>query len=466
MFRRISIQIALILGDMAVITLALLLASWVRPQLRIGQPITAENVWPELVVFVMALVIWAIGFTMMDVYTLRKNLNLAEEIQRIMATHAAATLAFAGCLYFSFRNISRLQVAIFALFSLALLLTFRLLLRLGLHFFGEKHYGARRVLIVGASLTGQDVAHTITAHSWTGLRLAGYVSDSPVSVEMNCPRLGLLDQTIEVVTEHRINEVIFALPRNAHARLGNLVVTLHALNVNVRMVPDFFDLVFLRSVVEDLGEMPLITLKEPVLNPVQRLVKRGFDLVLGTLGLLLALPLMAVVAIGIKYDSPGPIMFTQPRVGENGRIFKMLKFRTMFHDPERLSPQYMEKIIDGQPVYKFYDDPRVTRFGRFLRRTSLDELPQFINVLKGDMSLIGPRPELPWLVEKYEPWQRKRFEVPQGLTGWWQVNGRADNPMHLSTHDDLYYIKHYSLWLDVKILWRTVSAVLSRRGSY
>ncbi|MCG3206473.1 MAG: UDP-glucose:undecaprenyl-phosphate glucose-1-phosphate transferase [Anaerolineae bacterium] len=466
MFRRISIQIALILGDMAVIILALLLASWVRPQLHIGQPIALENVWPELVVFVMALVIWAIGFTMMDVYTLRKNLNLAEEIQRIMAAHAAATLAFAGCLYFSFRNISRLQVAIFALFSLILLLTFRLLLRLGLHFFGEKRYGTRRVLIVGASMAGQEVAHTITAHSWTGLRLVGYVSDPPIPVEINSPYLGLLDQAIEVVTEHQINEVIFALPRNAHARLGNLVATLHALNVNVRMVPDFFDLVFLRSVVEDLGEIPLITLKEPVLNPVQRLVKRGFDLVLGTLGFLVALPLMAFIAIGIKYDSPGPIMFTQPRVGENGRIFKMIKFRTMFHDPERLSPQAMEKIIDGQPVYKFYDDPRVTRFGRFLRRTSLDELPQFINVLKGDMSLIGPRPELPWLVEQYEPWQRKRFEVPQGLTGWWQVNGRADNPMHLSTHDDLYYIKHYSLWLDVKILWRTVSAVLSRRGSY
>lgn len=466
MFRRDGLRLTLMLGDLGVIALSLLLASWLRPYLAIGKPIAPADVWPAAAVFFMALAVWAVSFTLTDVYNLRKNLNLAEELQRLIIAHATATLAFAGLLYFSFRDISRLQVITFATTSLLLLMTFRLAWRLGLHFFGDKRYGTRRVLIVGDSPAGQQAAQTISAHSWTGLRLIGYVSDSASAGEMNCPRLGALEQTVALVSEHRINEVVFALPRDAHARLANLVANLHALRVNVRVVPDFFDLVFLRSVVEELGQMPLITLKEPVLNPLQRLIKRGFDLALGAVVFMLTLPVMALIAVGIRLDSPGPIIFAQPRVGENGRIFQMYKFRTMFNDPDRQSPLYMEKIIDGQPVYKFYDDPRVTRFGRFLRRTSLDELPQFVNILKGDMSLIGPRPELPWLVDKYEPWQRKRFEVPQGLTGWWQINGRADNPMHLSTQDDLYYIKNYSLWLDIKILWRTVSAVLSRRGSY
>jgi exopolysaccharide biosynthesis polyprenyl glycosylphosphotransferase len=211
--------------------------------------------------------------------------------------------------------------------------------------------------------------------------------------------------------------------------------------------------------------MPLVTLKEPILNPLQRFIKRAFDLVGATLGLLLSLPLLGLIALGIKLDSPGPVIFSQERVGENGLVFRMYKFRTMIHNPgDERAIEY--QLIDGEPVHKLYDDPRVTRFGRILRQLSLDELPQFINVIKGDMSLVGPRPELPILVSKYQPWQNKRFEVPQGLTGWWQVNGRANKPMHLNTQDDIYYIKNYSIWLDIQILLRTISAVIKRRGSY
>jgi lipopolysaccharide/colanic/teichoic acid biosynthesis glycosyltransferase len=169
---------------------------------------------------------------------------------------------------------------------------------------------------------------------------------------------------------------------------------------------------------------------------------------------------MALSAIAIRLREGGPVFLSQKRVGENGRIFPMLKFRTM--KPNARRPRQDSEGF----LHKRVDDPRVTRVGRFLRRTSLDELPQIWNVLKGEMSLVGPRPELPQLVERYQLWQRKRFAVPQGMTGWWQVNGRSDKPMHLHTEDDLYYVQNYSIGLDLFILLKTFWAVLSGRGAF
>jgi exopolysaccharide biosynthesis polyprenyl glycosylphosphotransferase len=441
------------------------LANWLRPQLDFGKPLGvyyASELWPGWPAYVLALIVWMSGFLLLDVYNLQKNLRPVDEIQRLIVAHTSTSLAFAGALYFSFRDISRLQILAFIFISQILLIAYRLVFRFFLRFFGDKRYGARRVLIVGAGSVGRQIAKMVVENGWTGLKMVGFVDDNPQANTLGYPHFGSLTHTLAVVQEQCINEVVFALPRHAHAKLANLVTSLQAFKVNVRVLPDFFDLVFLRSVVEDFGGMPLVTLHEPALDPFQRLTKRIFDVAIGSIGLVLALPVMAVIALVIKLDSPGPIIFKQQRVGENGRLFNLYKFRTMVHDTDDLKPETMH----GQLSHKFYDDPRVTRAGRFLRRTSLDELPQFINILKGEMSLVGPRPELPWLVERYEPWQRKRFEVPQGLTGWWQVNGRADKPMHLHTEDDLYYIKNYSLWLDIQILWRTVKAVIERRGAY
>jgi exopolysaccharide biosynthesis polyprenyl glycosylphosphotransferase len=466
MFRRVGIRVALLLGDVTVVMVTLFVATLIRPFLTFGKPLAPAEAWLPWPVYLMALLIWGVGFLLTDIYNLQKNLRFTDELQRLVAVHAATALAFAGALYLSYRDVSRLQMLLFAMSSLLLLITYRAAFRLLLHRFGDKRYGARRVLIVGAGSIGRDIAEVVIKHHWTGLRFIGFVDDDPQAMVMNYPNFGPLQQTLRVVREQRINEVIFALPRDAHTKLTNLVADLQALKVNVRVVPDFFDLVFLRSVVEDFGGAPLITLREPALDPLQRLIKRLFDLIFSAIGLILALPAMGVIAIMIKLDSPGPVIFKQRRVGENGRLFYIYKFRTMVHDAELKEGELNWHIVNGQPVYKFYDDPRVTRVGRILRQLSLDELPQFVNILKGEMSLVGPRPELPWLVDKYEPWQRKRFEVPQGLTGWWQVNGRADKPMHLNTADDLYYIKNYSLWLDIQILWRTIKVVFARRGSY
>jgi exopolysaccharide biosynthesis polyprenyl glycosylphosphotransferase len=466
MFRRVGIRLFLLCGDMGAVLLALLAATWLRPQLWFGKTIDQANIdlpWP---VYGLTILIWAAGFLLMDVYNLSKNLRLADELSRLLLAHAATLLTFAGTLYFSFRDISRLQVVSFGLLGLIFLVTYRLLARLLLHLFGDKRYGARRVLIVGAGTVGHELARMVIEHRWTGLRLIGFMDDNPQADTLTYPHYGPLPQTMRVAQEQRINEVIFALPREAHTKLVNLVTALQNLKVNVRVVPDFFDLVFLRSAVEEFEGMPLVTLREPALDPFQRLVKRIFDLVIASIWLILILPLLGIIALVIRSDSPGPVIFKQQRVGENGRLFKMYKFRTMIQNGETKQNELVQVTSEGTVIHKIYNDPRVTRVGHFLRRGSLDELPQLINILKGEMSLVGPRPEMPWLVDKYEPWQRKRFEVPQGLTGWWQINGRADKPMHLHTEDDLYYIKHYSLWLDLQILWRTVKAVIDRRGAY
>jgi len=179
-----------------------------------------------------------------------------------------------------------------------------------------------------------------------------------------------------------------------------------------------------------------------------------------------ALPIMALASVLIILDDGWPILFTQKRVGENGKLFQIYKFRTMVKDAEQLRKGVETLDDQGNLIHKWPDDPRVTRIGKILRRLSLDELPQFFNVLAGNMSLVGPRPELPDLVEKYEPWQRKRFAIPQGITGWWQIHGRSDKPMHLYTEEDLYYIQNYSIWLDILILIQTGWIVLRGKGAY
>ena len=328
---------------------------------------------------------------------------------------------------------------------------------------------ATRVLIVGAGSLGREVARALDAYRWAGLQVVGFLDDDPEKQNQRVegfPVLGTLNQAGEVVRAQRVDEVIIALPMKAHKRLVNLVAELWEHPVRVKVVPDYSALVFTRATFESLGDVPLIGLREPAIDDFHRFVKRLFDLVFTLLLLIPLLPVMGIIALLIRLDSPGPIIFKQQRVGENGKLFWMYKFRTMVPDAEARLKEVIRTTPDGAIIHKVKDDPRVTRLGRVLRQYSLDELPQLFNVLKGEMSLVGPRPEMPWLVEQYEPWQRQRFSVPQGITGWWQVNGRSDRPMHLHTEEDLYYIQNYSLWLDLQILWRTIGAVLKRRGAF
>jgi exopolysaccharide biosynthesis polyprenyl glycosylphosphotransferase len=296
--------------------------------------------------------------------------------------------------------------------------------------------------------------------------LVGYLDDDVAKAGNGLPVFGTLDKVRRVIQAEGVDEVVIALPGKAYERLNQLVVALRDLPVHTKVVPDYFTLALYRATVGDFAGVPMIDLRAPALNDFQRLVKRVFDLAVGSVVTLLALPLMGLVALAIKLDSRGPVLFRQQRVGENGRMLEMSKFRSMVVGAEKAQEEINGVDGDGNVIHKTQGDPRVTRVGRFLRRFSLDEIPQLINVLKGDMSLVGPRPELPWLVETYEPWQRARLVVPQGITGWWQVNGRSDKPMHLHTEDDLYYIQNYSLLLDLRILWRTAWVVLRGKGAY
>lgn len=236
--------------------------------------------------------------------------------------------------------------------------------------------------------------------------------------------------------------------------------------MRVWIVPDYFELALHQARLAEFAGLPMLDLNAAALSEYQRMIKRVFDLLVIGLFVIPAFLVMVVVALAIFIFDGRPILFKQSRAGESGRLFTLYKFRTMVIGAEKMLLQNAKTDVHGNILHKQQGDPRVTPLGRFLRRFSLDELPQLINVLNGDMSLVGPRPELPELVKNYQPWQRERFAIPQGLTGWWQIHGRSDKPMHLHTEEDLYYVKNYSFWLDLYILMRTFWIVLRGKGAY
>jgi exopolysaccharide biosynthesis polyprenyl glycosylphosphotransferase len=413
---------------------------------------------------------WSISLVLSGAYDPQRVLRWFNEASRVIVAGFLATIVTAGALYMTYREVSRLQFVYIFVVTLGLLLAHRALLRISYRLVGKARPGSQgRVLIVGAGDLGQRVAQVILDHSRWGYSLIGFLDDDNAKqgeTHAGANVLGKIFEVKEYVAERRVDEVWIALPVWALDRLNLVINELEKLPVRIKVVPDYFSLAMVQAKAEILGGIPVIGLREPVIEGLPRLLKRGFDLVIGSLLLLLAAPPMLVIAIAIRLDSAGHVIFRQERVGENGRLFGMYKFRTMVADAEAQQDQVNIQTENDEVLHKRPDDPRVTKVGHFLRRYSLDELPQLINVIKGEMSLVGPRPEMPWLVDRYESWQRKRFAVPQGITGWWQINGRSDKPMHMNPEDDLYYVYNYSLWLDIQILLRTPLAVLQGRGAF
>jgi len=473
MLKRVGTRLGLILlvADLGLTALALHLAKVLRLALPFGVQLEGPLAFdPWFYLLVPA--IWLLVFLTLRVYDPARALRYLGDVQAVWSAVTWATLVLAGIAYFFFREFSRFLFVYFYLLDLAFLLGWRTvlqwLLRLGLaRSLGEP----RRVLVVGAGAVGQRLCQAMRTYRWTGLELVGYVDDDEGKQGktcIGCPVLGVLEDVGDIVSQHTVDEVILALPPRAQERARQVILALQEQPVSVRVVPDVFDLVFIRASVEEFAGIPLIGLREPAIEGPDRVVKRLFDLIVGSLALIISTPLMLTAALAIRVDSPGPIILRQQRIGEGGRPFQMLKFRTMHVGAEAEEQRLARETSHGPPTFvKQPDDPRITRVGRVLRRFSIDELPQLFNVFKGDMSLVGPRPELPWLVERYEPWHRKRLAVPQGMTGWWQVNGRSDHADYtLRVEDDLYYIRNWSIWLDLRVLWTTVGAVLRGEGAY
>jgi len=470
MIRRFSVNFALlsIAIDALIVCLALGAATHMRPHLEL-LPFAAEfpevipTPWPVYLIFAF---VWISINLLFSVYDGRKNIHFIDELTSLTLTSILASVALAGILYLSYREISRLLFLIFALLSYFSMVVWRLAARAILRSRKTRLGVQRRVLIVGAESAGRDLQKQIADNSGLGICVLGFLDDNPDSSSSHDDILGSLENATQIIDQYQISDVVIALPQRAYRQMNRLIGELHTLPVKVWVIPDYLHLAMHKAAIDEFAGIPMLDLRAPALSDFQRLVKRAFDLAVILIMLPLNLFLMVVIALAIRIESPGSVTFRQARTGENGRIFEMLKFRSMIPQADELRHLVEHVDMEGNVIHKQEKDPRVTHVGAVLRRTSLDELPQIINVLKGEMSLVGPRPEIPYLVEKYELWQRQRFAVPQGITGWWQINGRSDKPMHLHTEDDIFYVQNYSLLLDIYILIKTVGVVIRGDGAF
>ena len=279
------------------------------------------------------------------------------------------------------------------------------------------------------------------------------------------PVLGSLGEFEKIVRHEFIDEAVITIP-SARDRVAGIVQSGPRLGLGIRIVPDSLNLTSEEVKAASLGSIPLLEYHSQVPHGTDLILKRGFDLVAGVLTFLVTLPLLPLVALAIKLDSPGPVFFVSDRCGKDGRIFKFYKFRSMEAGAEKKLEQLKDRNEQDGPVFKIRDDPRITRVGRFLRRYSLDELPQIWNVIQGQMSLVGPRPPTPDEVNGYHDWQLKRLEIKPGITCLWQIKGRSDLSFAEWMKWDLFYIENWSFWLDLKILFRTFFVVIRGRGAY
>jgi exopolysaccharide biosynthesis polyprenyl glycosylphosphotransferase len=422
--------------------------------------------WVGIIAAVFTLVI----FYLQGVYTMPRGASFFAEFSRLFTSSAIVTIVLmVGNYMFQPLYHSRLVYGMAGGF----ILLFTTLSHLGNRYLSRwmrrKGYGTRRILLVGAGEISRTIMRTLLAQPDLGYHVLGFLDDNPEKGQRNLgpfPGLGPIDNLSQVLVENQVDEVIVTLPWQYHRRIISILNQCNRMNVRARVVPDVLQLSFDKVDIEVLNGIPLISVKSPGMSSAQIAIKRAMDLTISLLGLIVALPIMGLLAIAIKLDSPGPVLFIQTRVGRNGRHFQAYKFRSMIPDAERLRPK-LEQLneVDG-PIFKIKNDPRLTRVGRFLRRTSLDELPQIFNVIKGEMSLVGPRPALPEEVERYEPWHRKRLEALPGMTGLWQVSGRSNLSFDEMVMLDIYYVENWSPGMDIAILLRTIPKVIIGEGAY
>jgi exopolysaccharide biosynthesis polyprenyl glycosylphosphotransferase len=433
--------------------------------------------WPLLIAVA---ILWPVIFAGFSIYDGRRNGNIWLELRHVFIALCLCMLALAGFLFLTYRETSRGLFLIFLGLDGLLLLGSRIVLWVFRRIGGPGSNGhPRGVLIVGAGVVGRKAVQQLNKYAWVSLSLVGFLDDDPKKqgdTVKGIPVLGKLNQVQEVVQSHSIQEAVIALPMHSYQALTDICEKLQDLSVRVHVIPDLFSLTFPNAELDGFGGIPVIDLGLAGLQGMRRFEKRFFDILIASIMLVIFSPVLLILAVLIKIDSPGPVIYRQRRIGENGKPFIMYKLRSMRADADSYVHQdYVTRLIkenldpgqleNGHPTLKMEHDPRITRVGRFIRKTSLDELPQFYNVVRGEMSLVGPRPSLPYELEQYQGWHKRRLEGLPGITGLWQVRGRNRVSFDEMVRMDLEYINNQSIWMDLRILFQTPWAVLSARGA-
>lgn len=462
----------MVLVDAALINVAFVSAYWLRYTIEFGGVVDEANYVP-LSAFLPAqaalTAITIIVLAFQGLYRGPRRISWPSQISTILQG-TIISVAILIVIVFIFRPyfFSRLIFGLAWVCTVVYLGIARLVENLLRGMLRRRGIGVVRLLIVGAGTVGRAVMKSIVAQPELGYQVVGFVDDDQEKLQDigRFKALGVTGDLPQLVTELSVGEVIITLPWLSHGKVLSIMGHCQRKGVLVKVVPDLFQISLTNVDIDELSGIPLIGLREPAMKGTSRLLKRVMDVLISGLALIGLSPLLAVIAVAIKIDSPGPVLFRQPRVGQWGHVFTCWKFRSMHVGADAQKDELRKQTDAADVTFKLRDDPRRTRVGSVIRRMSLDELPQFYNVLKGDMSVVGPRPALPSEVDNYEDWHRQRLQVSPGVTGLWQVMGRSELPFAEMVMLDIYYIENWSLAMDLKILLRTVPTVLSGRGAY
>jgi exopolysaccharide biosynthesis polyprenyl glycosylphosphotransferase len=410
-------------------------------------------------------------FTLRGMYTIRLTGNLFLQVRQ-MVSALLIGLSFLVAYYFVFQPSanSRLLVIFIWIAAMVLLCLGRVVVTIMMELLHRLGIGQTRLLVVGSGRLGKMIMQHIVASPNLGYSIVGFLHDMhEPGTPGNFGRfkmLGVLEDLALVIRSMQVDEVIIALPSELHQQTIRSVRLCERLGASFKLVPELYELSLSRIDMETVEGIPLLGIKQKSLNTIQRAIMRLIDMVGAALIVGLGSPLWLCFAFLIKLTSPGEVIFSQARVGQNGKTFQMYKFRSMHKGAEQALPALLAMNEAEGPMFKIKDDPRVTSIGKFLRRTSLDEIPQLLNVMKGEMSLVGPRPPLLSEVAQYTPWQKGRLAMKPGMTGLWQVRGRSNLSFDEGVLMDLYYIENWSLRLYFHVLLRTIPSVMFSRGAY
>jgi exopolysaccharide biosynthesis polyprenyl glycosylphosphotransferase len=460
-----------VISDVLLINGSMVLGYWTRYELQWFRDISYYHPLSAYVPFGLLFTgLMMLAFQMDQVYQHWRGRPWLDQVYRIInATAKSVVVILAIAFVVQPLQYSRLLLIEAGIIAIVLLALSRIVQNQIVGWLRARGVGVGRVIIVGAGEVGRTVMRTIVARPELGYQVVGFVDDNAEKGRTDIGRfkaLGSTDNLVQLIEKEAVDEVVITLPWMYHRKIMGIVRECERQQVSAGIVPDLFQMSLSKVDVDDLGGVPLIGVREVGFGRGALLVRRAMDIMGASVGLVLGAPLLAVIALAIRLDSPGPILFRQMRVGSGGKLFEVYKFRSMCERAEAELEQLRDLNEADGPLFKIQDDPRVTRVGRFLRHTSFDELPQFWNVLRGEMSLVGPRPALPDEVGRYSEWHKKRLEVRPGMTGLPQVSGRSLLSFDEMVLLDIYYIENWSLWLDVKILLRTLPKVLFGDGAY